>query len=141
MSCFISAKSKIFYMLEIALGTGFILLGIVIMAMVWRERERRLEFRAPETAKALEKTKAYKDVQKAVGEDELEHYKSDLGARGLLSGFYQQIAAFNSMQRHGSERYGEELPIFTYQIKSAVGDSHRSKTGNYRHKGIGKSKS
>jgi len=127
-------------MLEIALGAGLLVAVILVLGMVWSSRERRLEFRAPGTAKALEKTKAYKDVQKAVGEDELEHYKSDMGARGLLPGFYQQIAAFNSMQRHGSERYGEELPIFTYQIKSAVGDSHRGKTGNYQHKGIGKPK-
>jgi hypothetical protein len=126
-------------MLEIALGAGLLVAVILVLGMVWSSRERRLKFRAPGTVKALEKTKAYKDVQNAVGKDELEHYKSDL-SDVALPGFYQQIDAFNSMQRHGSERYGEELPIFTYQIKSAVGDSHRGKTGNYLHKGIGKPK-
>jgi len=123
-------------MLEIALGAGLLVAVILILGMVWHARERRLKFTAPGTIKALEKTKTYKDVQNAVGKDELEHYKSDLSGVAL-PGFYQQIDAFNSMQRHGSDRYGEELPIFIDNVQRDIRNSHTSETGNYQHKGIG----
>jgi hypothetical protein len=126
-------------MLEIALGAGLLVAVILVLGMVWSSRERRLNFKAPGTIKVLEASKTYADIQKVVGEEEMEHYKSDLSPVAR-PGFYAQLAAFEGMRRHGSERYGKELPIFTYQIKSAVGDSHRGKTGNYQHKGIGKPK-
>jgi len=126
-------------MLEIALGAGLLVAVILVLGMVWSSRERRLNFRAPGTIKKLEASDTYKDVQKVVGEEEMEHYRSDLSPVAR-PGFYVQLAAFEGMRRHGSERYGEELPIFIGEIQSSIANSHAGQTGNYLHKGIGKPK-
>jgi hypothetical protein len=126
-------------MLEVALGVGLIVAVILVLGMVWSSRERRLNFKAPGTIKKLEASDTYKDVQKVVGEEEMAHYKSDLSPVAR-PGFYVQLAAFEGMRRHGSERYGEELPIFIGEIQSYIANSHAGKTGNYQHKGIGKAK-